>query len=104
MNRMRATPLLTRRRRSRLAIAAILVLALWLFEFATHIHQPEEHGRGHHAAHACAYCAGLQPAAPATFLLHVPRPAVAWIAPDVPVSGAPSFPTRAYLSRAPPVS
>jgi hypothetical protein len=92
------------RTKRRLAVLLAVVLAAWLFEFATHIHAPETSDvTPHHVQHVCTFCATLAAGAgPSGFAVHLPFPQVAFV--QCFFASIPPSVVRiaAYRSRAPP--
>ena len=88
-----------------LIAAAILAVAAWVFESATHLHLADsDDPSSPSTAHLCAYCIGLQvgagPVAASTHIAHITAERVAPEAAPIFFSfGA----VTSYRSRAPPV-
>jgi hypothetical protein len=82
-----------------------LLLSLWMFAFASHIHTPDEQNAPHQGTQHCAFCLTLPGAAAAPTQISLPGTHAVY---SRPVAIAAAFITSEsfafYQSRAPPAS
>lgn len=82
-----------------------LLLALWMFAFASHIHAPDEHGTPQKSAQHCGFCLSLPGAAAAPAEVSLPPPRARFSRPVARATASITSEFFAYYqSRAPPVS
>jgi hypothetical protein len=95
----------SRRVAQRGAVALALLLGLWIFAFASHVHASEDHGTPHQSAQHCAFCLALPGAAAAPGQISLPCTEATYCLPLAAATiavGTESF--SYYQGRAPPVS
>jgi hypothetical protein len=98
-------PFVSRRFAQRGAVALALLLGLWIFAFASHVHALEDHGAPHQSAQHCAFCLALPGAAAAPEQLSLPATEATHCPPLAAAAIAVCSETFSYYQgRAPPVS
>ncbi|MCI0433347.1 MAG: hypothetical protein L0271_06840 [Gemmatimonadetes bacterium] len=96
-------PVLHPRVKRRLAALCALILAAWLFEFATHLHVPDTGGAPQHIEHACAFCAAFcAGTGPPESTPQLPLAQPARVGHDLSLIPPSLIRLAAYRSRAPP--